>query len=101
MLSCPEGLASLPGSGLPHLLYSAFWESADAAALIIKESLLDGVSSPDVKPELPVKFTRKSRWQRRRTTLKVNAKFGSIILRMSFLYRITNLSLECFFLFTI
>jgi len=71
MLSCPDGLVNMPGAGLPHLLYSAFWESADAAALIIKEAIYDGIHTPSVQEIDKPSTTTKARWKRRRTTLKV------------------------------
>lgn len=73
MLSCPDGLSNMPGPGLPHLLYSAFWESADAAALILKEAIYDRIHSPTEKERTDKpNITKKTRWQRRRTTLKVS-----------------------------
>ena len=74
MLSCPEGLSNMPSLGMPHLLYSAFWESADAAALIIKDAIYDGVNFDDdfsAAIEKPEVIKKSNTWHRRRTTLKV------------------------------
>ncbi|CAG5085851.1 Oidioi.mRNA.OKI2018_I69.PAR.g11028.t2.cds [Oikopleura dioica] len=73
MLSCPDGLATMSSKCLPQYLYAAFWESADAASLLLKQAIyVESTHAGHANDEDTLNPHKTStRWQRRRTTLKV------------------------------
>lgn len=73
MLSCPEGLATMSSKCLPQYLYAAFWESADAASLLLKQAIYVESNShaSQANDEDILNPKTSTRWQRRRTTIKV------------------------------
>ena len=89
MLSCPDGLATMSSKCLPQYLYAAFWESADAASvskartknedltqafqLLLKQAIyVESSSHASLSNDEDILNPKTStRWQRRRTTIKV------------------------------
>ncbi|KAL8584719.1 hypothetical protein ACOMHN_035639 [Nucella lapillus] len=77
VLYCPDILHSFPSSALAPLFHSSFWESADAAAFILRQVLrhevtVDEGAERGVSRTASFKMTQpREKWRKRRTTIKV------------------------------